>query len=150
MPAPFDFPNATSNLGLPLLFTGQAQKEFFVNQSFSLIDALLHHCVLSSTNTPPADPSNGNAFRVTGTATGVWTGEENKIAIVAGGAWEFITPVEGMRIFDQGAGQLLVFRGQWEAAITPADPAGGNVIDAEARTTLSALIAELTKLGLFA
>jgi hypothetical protein len=148
MPAPFDFPSSTANINLPLLFTGQAQKEFFVNQGFSLIDALFHRSVISSIATPPADAEDGSAYRITGTASGDWAGREDSIAVRVASAWQFMTPVDGMWVFDRQIGQMLAFLGQWEIAASPAEPVGGSVIDTEARATLTALIGELTKLGL--
>ena len=147
MPAPYDFPSATPLQGLPLLFAGQAQKEFFVNQALSLIDALLQHSVVSSLDAPPTTVSDGESFRVIAPASAEWVGEEDSLAVRIGGAWHFVRPNAGMMIFDQHAGQYLVFTTQWEAASSPAAPSGGSVIDVEARATITHLIQELERLG---
>lgn len=147
MPAPYDFPSATPFQGLPLLFAGQAQKEFFVNQALSLIDALLQHSVVSSLDAPPNTVSDGEAFRILAPASAEWIGEEDSLAVSIGGAWHFVRPNAGMMIFDQQHGQHLVFTTQWEAASSPATPNGGSVVDVEARAAINHLIQELERLG---
>ncbi len=108
MPTPTDFPSSTSNFSPPLLFAGQSQKEFFVNEAIALIDAHLHRTVVSSQPTPPAIPNEGEAYRVT---SGVddWSGQDDTIAVFIGGTWRFQSPVSGMTIFDRNAGQFLHF-----------------------------------------
>ena len=59
MSEPFAFPSITPTIGLPLLTAGQAQKEFFVNQAFSLIDALHGRTVVASQSVPPATAPEG-------------------------------------------------------------------------------------------
>lgn len=108
----------------------------------------MRYTVVSSTQTPPIDAEDGSAYRVTGSASGDWASRENSIAVMIGGSWRFIDPAEGMSVFDQNAGQMLVFRGQWEAATLPAAPSGGAVVDAESRAAINALLLELAKLGI--
>lgn len=148
MPAPFDFPTATPSARLPLLFAGQAQKEFFVNQALAMIDALLPRAVAGSTSTPPPDAIEGSAYRVTAPAGGEWSGEEDAIALRIAGAWQFVDAGEGLQIFDRAAGQVLVFRAGWQSAGAPAAPAGGAVIDAEARAAITQLTEALERMGL--
>lgn len=66
------------------------------------------------------------------------------------GEWHFIEPVQGMTLFDRAADNMLVFRSGWKLAEAPALPAGGTVIDAEARAVIGALIQSLKSLGVFA
>lgn len=148
MPAPFDFPTSSANIGLPLLFSGQAQKEFFVNQAFALVDALIQQSVVSSNPTPPASPSDGEVYRVTATANEAWAGEEGALAVRIAGGWHFVSPVEGLRIYDRQAAQFLVFKGQWETASAPGSPTGGSVIDTQARAAIDELIDALEQVGI--
>lgn len=148
MPAPIDFPNSTNVLGLPLLFTGQAQKEFFVNQAFAMIDALLHRTVVGSGDAPPVDAVDGNVYRVTALASGAWAGKEDALAVQIAGYWHFVAPLEGMCVFDRSSGQRLIFRNQWEAANAPTEPSGGAVVDTEARAAINALLNELSRVGI--
>jgi hypothetical protein len=149
MPDPFPFPSTTPNIGLPLLATGQAQKEFFVNHALSILDALDRRTVIASLAAPPANANEGDCYRVTATATQQWVGEEDHIAIFVAGAWYFVAPKEGMRVFDSTADRMLFFQGGWQFAAVPEAPTGGAVIDAEARIAINQLVQSLRGIGLF-
>lgn len=149
MANPIAFPSTTARLSLPLLFVGQAQKEPFINHAFSLVDALLAGQVGDSLETPPSDPTEGSSYRILENATGEWTGHDHEIALRIGGAWEFVSPSDGMMTFDQTAGVRLLFAGGWQAAAEPSTPSGGATIDLEARSAISALIEALRAAGIF-
>ncbi|MGB7407193.1 MAG: DUF2793 domain-containing protein, partial [Pontixanthobacter sp.] len=51
--------DASPNYGLPFLFAGQTQKEFYVNEAHARIDMLLHPVVEGIADTPPADAQEG-------------------------------------------------------------------------------------------
>jgi Protein of unknown function (DUF2793) len=150
MADPIAFPSTTPTLGLPLLIAGQAQKEFFVNQALSMLDAFSQHSVVASLAAPPTSTTAGAGFRVTAPASGAWQGHEDTIALWIGGDWHFIAPRTGLQIFDAEAGHTLVFRSGWQQATAPAAPSGGLVIDVEARASLAALIQALVGVGLLA
>ena len=147
MPDPITLPSSTPALGLPLLFAGQAQKEFFVNQALHVLDALNARAVSASQATPPVTVPEGACYRVTAPASGAWTGREGQIAIRIGGDWHFVPPAEGTVLFDRSTARKLVFRSQWEQAPAPALPTGGIVIDAQARAAISTVIDALRTLG---
>lgn len=147
MSEPIVFPSATPALGLPLLVAGQAQKEFFVNQALGLLDALHARAVIASRPAPPS-AAEGEAFRVTATATGAWAGHEDSIAILIGGGWHFVAPAEGMLLFDREAARTIMFRSQWEVATAPVMPSAGAVVDTEARAALAGLIQALMAIGI--
>lgn len=149
MSQPISFPSTTPQLSLPLLFAGQAQKEFFINQALSVVDALASSVVLASIGTPPDNASDGACYRITSPASGDWDGHEDQIAIRIAGAWHYVEPVNGMRMFDGQIGAMLLFDTGWQFAAAPATPTGGATIDVEARQTLSDLIMELRRVGLF-
>ncbi len=150
MAVALSFPSVTPHFGLPLLFSGQAQKEFFLNQSLTLIDALLQQSVLDSLPSPPASPADGDTYRVTSVATAEWAGQEDRIAVRVGGDWLFLEAKEGMRLFDREHGAFVHFNGQWESPVEPSAPSGGGTIDAEARQMLNDLVEVLRKTGVFA
>lgn len=150
MTQPIVFTSATPNIGLPLLIAGQAQKEFFLNQALGILDALHRHAVVASQPVPPADPGEGDCFRVTAPAQQAWEGCEDHLAVRIGGGWHFITPRVGMRLFDIAADTTLFFHSGWQIAAVPTDPANGTVIDVEARAAVSQLIDALRESGIFA
>ncbi|MCU0948929.1 MAG: DUF2793 domain-containing protein [Porphyrobacter sp.] len=145
-----DYPAITPGLGLPLLYVGQAQKEFFVNQSLSVLDALIGQSVAAGLAEPPAEPQAGDCYRVVAPAGGPWAGRENQLAIAIGGDWHFVVPPEGSLIFDRALGQFVLFDGDWQLASLPLTASGGTVVDAEARALLAQVIDALVKLGLVA
>lgn len=149
MANPITFPSATARFSLPLLFAGQAQKEPFINHAFSLVDALLQNVIVDSLDTPPENPEDGASYRILGNAGNAWFSHDDKLAIWIGEAWEFISPTNGMTIFDQTAGIQLRYNGSWQAAAEPAIPSGGTTIDAEARAALGSLIEALRSAGIF-
>lgn len=149
MSDPIAFPSSTSVLGLPLLIAGQAQKEFFVNQALSMLDALHAQAVTASQAAPPATPAEGSCYRVTANPTGAWSGHQDHIALRIGGEWRFIAPVEGLLLYDRTASRMMVFRSQWHPAPAPALPSGGTVVDTEARAAVTALVEGLRTLGVF-
>ena len=150
MAVPVSYPSATPTYSLPLLFSGQAQKEFFLNQSFSVIDALLQLSVIASIATPPTDPSEGACYRVMAPAVEAWAGHEDSIAIFIAGSWVFVEPVQGMTIYDREVGALAHFNSGWLTATEPNQPTSGTTVDSEARQTLSELIDALRGIGVFA
>jgi Protein of unknown function (DUF2793) len=150
MTDPIAFPSTTPNIGLPLLFAGQSQKEFFVNQALVILDALAHGTVIASLPQPPATSSDGDCYRISSLATGDWSGRADQIAIRIGGSWHFADPAEGMILFDRAASRWIWFRSGWQSALAPSLPAGGAVIDVEARALLATLVQSLQSVGLLA
>lgn len=144
----FAFVDKTTNYALPLLFPGQTQKEFFVNQAFTMLDTLLQASVSASQSSPPPMPSEGQAYRIVSPANGEWSEHADFIALWIGGEWSFVPPVDGMRIYDRGASQILLYHAQWRSASPPTIPQGGGTVDAEARATLVEVVGILRELRL--
>jgi len=111
---------ATTILGLPTLEAAQNQKYLTSNQALSYIDALINLTVFNRTTTvPPVSPSEGDRYIVGSSATGVWSGEDDKIAVFIGSNWIFFTPAEGWRAYDQGANERLLWDGSaWSTALS--------------------------------
>ena len=129
--------------------SGQSQKEFYVNEAHSLADALLHASCEGEATDPPATPAEGEAWLVGASATGVWVGEDGKLASYQAGNWLFASPNDGMRLFDRSTGQVLLYLGGWQRPAAPAAPSGGTTIDTEARTAIADLVSALTEAGIF-
>jgi hypothetical protein len=126
---------------------GQSQKEFYVNEAHALADTLLHRACEGEAVDPPASPVEGECWLVASGATGEWAGEDGKLAARQAGNWLLIAPRDGMRLFDRATGQVLLYRNGWQRPVAPAEPSGGTVVDAEARTAIAELISALSEAG---
>ncbi len=130
------------------MHAGQAQKEAFVDEAHSLIDALLHCAVESETPTPPLAPVDGQSWLVGASPTGVWAGQTGKLACRQGGNWLFVAPRIGMRLFNRATGQEVRYSGtNWLVPVKPALPTGGAVIDSQSRVAIAAIIDVLIAAG---
>ncbi|PEQ14677.1 hypothetical protein B2G71_00405 [Novosphingobium sp. PC22D] len=142
------FDSTTDRLGLPLLFVGQAQKEFYVNEAHALLDILVHGAIEGAAADPPATAADGEAWLVTAPASGAWTGQEDSLACRLGGGWRFISPQDGMRLLDRSTGGEIRYLGNWRKAADVVEPIGGSTVDSEARAVITNLIAALRVMGL--
>ncbi|EAQ28352.1 hypothetical protein NAP1_12173 [Erythrobacter sp. NAP1] len=149
MAVPIHFPSTTPNAALPLLFSGQAQKEFFLNQAFSILDALLPRAVEQHTSTPPDNPAEGACFLVGPDPIDGWAGHIDEIAMWIAGAWQYVSPQDGMQVFNRETMATLLFEAGWSAASEPAIPTGGATVDSEARAAIGELIEALRMIGVF-
>lgn len=161
--------DTTARLRLPTLRAGQAQKELTHNEALALIDLLLHPAVTGfAVDSPPAAPEPGASWVVGPAPTGDWAGHTDSLAGWTEGGWRFVAPIEGMTVWIRERAIAACYAGgTWrigEIAATRVsvdgarvlgprqagvpDPAGGDVIDIQARAALSALLAALRNHGL--
>lgn len=161
----------TDRLSLPLLATGQAQKEMTHNEALTLLDMLVQPVALSADLTaPPAEAEAGQCWIVPTGATAAWEGQDAQLAMWTAAGWRFAQADEGWhcRVLDRGG--LMRFKaGVWidmaerddgifvdglrvlgarQPAI--AEPAGGATIDDESRSAITAILAALRNHGLIA
>jgi len=148
MPEPISFPTATSTFALPLLFSGQAQKEFFVNQSLVMIDSLMQPSVDGRFDAPPTDADDAKVYLVGNAATGAWQGQDDNIAVFVAGARQFVAPFDGMQIFDRAEGRFLIYRSGWIVPTAPADVQGCSMVDVEARFAIAEFSQILRDIGI--
>ena len=127
---------------------GQTQKEGFVNESLARLDALLHLAIESEQASPPSTPADGQAWLVASSASGDWSGQAGKIAARQAGNWLFAVPRDGLRLLNRSTGQEMRYAAGWKVATRPAAPSGGTVVDAEARSAISAIISALSVAGI--
>lgn len=156
-------------LALPFLAAGQAQKELTHNEALALIDAGLAAAALSvGLNDPPAEPAAGQCWIVGDAPTGAWAGHIGALACWTESGWRFLPPVEGMAVWltDQQlwavreaagwiigtarAARLVVEGLQVVGArgASVAAPVGGDVVDAEGRAAITAILDRLVVHGL--
>ncbi len=150
MSDPIVFTSASPRFGLPLLFAGQAQKEVFVNEAHALTDALLHAAIEGEADDPPAAPAEGECWLIGNAPTGAWADHAGELACCQAGGWIFAVPRDGVRVLDRSTGQDIRYRSGWQRPATPAAPAGGATVDAEARAAIAGLVAALVDAGLLA
>lgn len=156
---------------LPLLQSGQAQKEVTHNQAVAAIDALLHLAVASrSTAIAPPAPVAGSAWIVGAEAGGIWAGRAGMLALFDSAGWSFVAPRDGCLAYVLDEGVYAVRAGgSWHAdawpvralaiggrtmlaAAPPVLPplAGGAVVDVQARAAIETLTNALRGMGLIA
>jgi hypothetical protein len=159
--------SGTARLKIPFLSAGQAQKEFTHNEALQLLDVVVAAAVEEGPRMdPPASPAVGACYIVGSPATGDWAGQDGLACFTSGG-WRIVPPLEGMSAFVKSIGVFATYlAGGWEigtlrgnrvhidgmqvvgaraAAIT--DPAGGAIVDAEARDSLGQVLAALRHHG---
>jgi hypothetical protein len=103
-----------TNLQLPFLAQGQAQKHVTVNESLLRLDALVQLAAASaSTASQPASPSDGQIYVLPAGKTGADWGAmaDGTLAYYRDGAWEEIAPREGWLAYICDADCLRAFDG---------------------------------------
>lgn len=81
-----------------------------MDANLQAIDALLCLGVLSiTTGTPPGSPANGDRYLIPNSGTtGVWIGEENKIAVYTGADWLTVDVPNGTEVTALDSGQTVI------------------------------------------
>jgi hypothetical protein len=148
MSDPVSFASSTPRFGLPFLFAGQAQKEFYVNKAHALIDLLLHPAIEGEADTPPSTPEEGQCWLVSENPTGQWLGHAASLAGWIAGNWEFASSYYGLRVFDRTSKQTIFFSNGWQRSISVAIPVGGQIVDLQARDAIGNLLSTLRDVGI--
>jgi hypothetical protein len=133
---------------LPLLYAGQSQKEIFVNEATSIIDALLHCAIEDELTSPPTAPNNGANWLISKGATGEWQNMDGKLACRQSGNWIYVTPVDGMTLFNRSSGQRMVYLSGWNKPKTldPIPPT--TAMDPTIKSSLNSIIEALKYFGI--
>jgi len=122
----------SAKLGVPLLAADQAQKHVTMNDALQRFDQLVQARAINFTTTaPPPSPSAGHAYVISSPATGEWAGREGQFAAFYSGAWVYMTPSEGWRIYDESTSMPMVYNGgAWvqELALVGADTVLANAM----------------------
>lgn len=102
----------STNLALPYIGAAQAQKHVTHNEALQIVDALVHFSVAARDQTaPPPTPGEGLRLLVGFGASGAFAGKENQAAVFLAGAWAFLAPRAGWRVFVEAEGVLLIWDG---------------------------------------
>lgn len=148
MSDPISFDAASPRYGLPLLFSGQSQKEVYVNEAYAITDALLHCAVEGIATTPPGSPVDGTNWLIGASPTGEWAGKANTLACRQAGGWVYVTPIDGLAVLNRATGQILRYFGGWQSADAISAPSGGTTVDTQARSAIDQIIAALRASGI--
>lgn len=161
----------TERLGLPLLAPGQSQKELLHNEALQLIEMLVAASVEEpARNDPPAEPATGTCYLIGVAPTGNWAQYPEHLAAFTSAGWRFLAPVAGMAAIVKPSGLTSTYGASgWETGVVRAqrieigglqvigsraaavgDPAGGTLVDAEARAALSQILSALRSHGMIA
>jgi len=154
MPTPlFDFPEVAGSV------VSFAQ----LNIIQRLQEAIAQAVIVDALTIAPAVPTDGVMYRVASPATGVWTGEEDNLAINVSGAWYFAdmtTINKGYGVFNQQAlldevwtGSSWVISPSGNGVHTESLTASGNltyapVIDITATAGLTMFLENISMHGL--
>jgi hypothetical protein len=151
----------TTRWALPLLASGQAQKEITHNEAIAAIDRLLHLAVASrSLSAPPSDSATGDVYIIGVAPSGAWEASEGQLACFEGAGWAIRSPRPGCLAWVADEQQFAVYStagwiaGGWPTqglliggrvvlAAMPtliANPEGGGNIDAQCRLALVELL----------
>lgn len=90
--------DTTPILSLPLIQPAQAQKHVTHNEALQALDVLVQPVVMARLSAPPPAPERGARYLVGGAATASFAGQENRIAVWQGNAWQFLAPRRGWRV----------------------------------------------------
>ena len=102
----------SARLQLPYLMPAQAQKHVTHNEALRHLDLLVQLSVEAiDQSDPPLSPVDGTLYALGASPTGAWQGKDHQIAAWVDGAWTFLQPAQGWRLFDQGAGQVMIRTG---------------------------------------
>jgi hypothetical protein len=144
------FSNASPKWALPYLFSGQSQKEVFVNEALALLDCIVACKVESVRASVPTGAQNGQVWLVAESATGEWTGFSGKLAVWRGNTWGFVEPVNGMQIFVQSEQRYIHYNDGWVCPRLTIEFSSSVSADTSAREAIMALVSCLKQAGVIA
>lgn len=154
----------TTRWSLPLLASGQAQKEITHNEAIVAIDRMLHLAVASrSVSVPPSHSETGDIYIIGAAPSGAWEASAGQLACFEGAGWAIWPPRPGCLAWVADEQQFAVYAaagwiaGGWPTqglliggrvvmAAMPtaiANPEGGGSIDAQCRLALAELLVAL-------
>ena len=100
----------TDHLGLPFIDAAQAQKHITHNDGLNLLDILVHLSVAErGVTAPPPNAVEGMRLLLGSGATGSFAGHDGAVAAYQDGAWRFVSPVTGWRLYCEAESAFLLF-----------------------------------------
>lgn len=103
----------TPHFNLDYLMPEQAQKHVTLNDALRRLDGLVQLSVKNrTTSIPPEAPKNGDRYLIGPEAQHGWEDASGYLVLYEDTAWHFFVPQSGWRLWDEAAGELLVFDGE--------------------------------------
>lgn len=105
----------TPHLNITLVTQSQSQKEVTINLAFQVLEALQNTGIISmALSAPPGSPAEGALYVVKATGSGAWLGQDGNLAYFINGGWLFITPLNGLTLYDLSQSLLVTYSsGSW-------------------------------------
>ncbi|MGY6409693.1 MAG: DUF2793 domain-containing protein [Alkalilacustris sp.] len=118
----------TPRLDLPLVQPAQAQKHVTVNEALLRLDCMMMLTLETrDAITPPAEPTEGQAFGLGPVPAGVWEGQGGRVAVFLGGGWVFMTPRRGWQAWIADDNVTALHDGtQWRASALALSQSGAT------------------------
>ena len=136
--------STSADLGIEYIAGQQAQPEISHNTALNQLQILQTGVISVALNTPPGSPTQGDAYILGASPTGVWAGRANCIAGYFGTGWVFVpgnnsagTAIamgarhEGLKVWSKADDKLYVWSGSaWAASAAMTNPmtTSGDVI----------------------
>jgi hypothetical protein len=100
----------TPLIGLPEIAEGVANQVPIHNTALRHIEAKLIRALSMIVMAPPA-AAEGDSYIIPAGASGAWAGKTGQIAAFIGGAWSYLVPIEGIRLWINDLGAEYVYDG---------------------------------------
>lgn len=111
---------ATEIASISEIVASQAQKEITHNTGLRELEGRLFRVIDQDVGTTPGSPTNGDTY-IVDQLGGAWsTATVDDIAHFFGGAWNFYTPFEGLRVWVNDEDIIVVYDGAAWATVTAA------------------------------
>ncbi len=113
-------PETSPALGLPYLQPAQAQKHVTHNEALRILDAVTQLVVAEPPRAaPPAAAEEGVRYLVSAGGSGAWAGQDETVAILVDGSWQFFIAQQGWRADVAETGETYRFDGNTWALVSP-------------------------------
>ena len=141
--------DTTTNLALPYIAQGQAQKHVTHNEAIRMLNAIVQLAVIErSRSAPPDHPEEGDRYIVGSAGEGAWSGSPGRIAAWQDGHWMIHAPVLGWLAWIAAESRLVVWTGStWADAATPVSAATLGINATADSTNRLAVAADATLLS---
>lgn len=104
----------TPILGLPLIHSGQAQKEITHNEALLLLDVLINPVVQAiDARYPPEDAELGQLFIIAANPAEEFANHQHELALKLEHGWRFIAPRKWLEITVDADGSKYCWNGEY-------------------------------------